>query len=70
MSDYHISDEDIDATVRYFKLFQPEYANREFAEAFLEYWKAEYREISLQNLGNDTMEKLLKAFLDSKSQES
>jgi hypothetical protein len=65
MSDYQISDEDIDATVRYFKIHQPEHATREFAEAFLQYWKAEYREISLQNLGDDTMEKLLKAYTDS-----
>jgi hypothetical protein len=67
MSDYQISDEDIEATVRYFKIHQPEHATREFAEAFLQYWKAEYRQISVQNLDNDTMEKLLKAFLDSKS---
>lgn len=47
MSFYEISDEDIDSVVRYMKIFHPEKANREYAKAMLEYFKAEYHNLSL-----------------------
>lgn len=36
MSDYHISDADIDAVVRYLEIYHPKRANRKFAQALLE----------------------------------
>jgi hypothetical protein len=69
MSDYPITDDQIEATLRYLKIFHPEQATREFAENWLHYWKAEYRKISVGNLENDTMEKLFRAYRKSIGQD-
>lgn len=66
MSDYKITDEDIEGMLRYLKLFHPEQATREFAEGWLRYWKAEYRKIAVENLDSDAMEKLFAAYQESK----
>lgn len=65
MSDYEITDADIDAMLRYLKIYHPEQATREFAEGWLHYWKATYRDIALENLDNDKLEELFKAFNQS-----
>jgi hypothetical protein len=65
MSDYKITDEDIERTLKYLKIFHPEHANNEFAEGWLRYWKAKYRQISLDNLDNDSLEKSFEAYQKS-----
>jgi hypothetical protein len=68
MSDFEITDEIIDVMLKYLQLNRPELANREFAENWLRYWKAQLRETSLQNLNNDKLDKMLDDFLKSKGQ--
>ena len=43
MSDYQITEKDVEATVNYLRIFHPENANREFAVEMLEYLKASYK---------------------------
>ena len=62
MSDYQISEADIDAMIVYLKNHHQEQANREFAESFLRYMKDQVRNISINNLENDSLDKLYKAF--------
>ena len=62
MSDYEITDEQIDAMLRYLQNFHPEHANKEFAENWLRYWKSKIRDMSLENLDNDKMEEMFEAF--------
>ena len=66
MSDYQISDEDIEAMLRYLKIFHPEQATKEYAEGWLRYWKSEFRKISLEDLSNETLEKLFDSYQKSK----
>ncbi len=49
MSDYQITEEDIDAVVRYMKLFHPEKADREYCRALLEYIKSSLHQIARNN---------------------
>lgn len=49
MSDYVITDEDVDAVVRYLEIFHPENANREFARYMLESTKSAIHKIALDN---------------------
>lgn len=49
MSDYVITDEDIDAVVRYLEIFHPENANREFASFMLESAKSAIHRIATDN---------------------
>ena len=49
MSDYVITDEDVDAVVRYLKIFHPENANRDFARYMLESTKSAIHIIALDN---------------------
>jgi len=62
MSDYEITDEQIEAMLRYLNNFHPENATREFAENWLRFWKAKIRNMSLGNLDNDKMEEMFEAF--------
>ena len=62
MSDYEITDEQIDAMLRYLQNFHPEHANKEFAENWLRYLKSKIRDMSLENLDNDKMEEMFEAF--------
>ena len=66
MSDYKITDKDIEGMLRYLKLFHPEQATREFAEGWLRFWKAKYREVAVENPGNDALERLFEAYQASK----
>ena len=49
MSDYKITEENIDAVVRYMKIYHPERANREYARAMLEYIKTGLAKIARNN---------------------
>lgn len=40
MSDYKISDEDVNGVVRYMKIFHPEKANSDYCRSLLEYTKS------------------------------
>ena len=42
--------------LRYLKIFHPEQATKEYAEGWLQFWKSEFRKISLENLSNETLE--------------
>ncbi len=68
MSDYQITDSDIDATLRYLEIFHPEQATRMFAENWLRFWKSKYRTIALDNLDSNKLEELFTAFEKSKGQ--
>lgn len=69
MSDYHISDQDIQGMLRYLNAFHPDQANEEFARGYLEYIKDKTREISLADLSNEKLEELFEAFSQSKGQD-
>lgn len=58
MSDYHISEEDVDAVVRYLEIFHPEDANEEFARHMLEFAKSALHKIAVNN--PDDIEELYK----------
>lgn len=49
MSDYVITEKNIDAVVRYLEIFHPENANREFARYMLESTKSAIHKIALDN---------------------
>lgn len=49
MSDYVITDEDVDTVVRYLKIFHPENATREFALFMLESTKSAIHKIAIDN---------------------
>lgn len=49
MSDYHISEEDIDSVVRYMEIYHPENANREYGLALLEHIKSGIHQIARNN---------------------
>ncbi len=62
MSDYEITDEQIEVMLRYLQNFHPEQATREFDENWMRFWKAKIRDTSVKNLDNDTMEEMFEAF--------
>lgn len=47
MSDFKITEQDVQSTLKYLKIFHPESANRGFAEEMLHYLKATYHRIAL-----------------------
>jgi len=49
MSDYQITDEDIDTLVRYLAVYHPENANREYAQRMLESTKSALHQIAVNN---------------------
>ena len=49
MSDYVITDENVNAAMRYLEIFHPENANREFARYMLESTKSALHKIALDN---------------------
>jgi len=49
MSDYVITEENIDAVVRYLEIFHPENANRDYARYMLEMSKSVIHKIALEN---------------------
>ena len=64
MSDYEITEKDIESVVNYLRIFHPEDANREFAVELLEYLKASYHRLALTS--PDALEELYLAFEKSK----
>ena len=67
MSDYQITEKDVEATVNYLRIFHPENANREFAVEMLEYLKASYHRLALTN--PDALDELYDAYSMSASQD-
>jgi dephospho-CoA kinase len=49
MSDFQITDEDIDAVERYLEIYHPENANREYAQRMLESTKSALHQIAINN---------------------
>jgi len=49
MSDYVITEENIDALVRYLEIFHPENANKDFALFMLESAKSAFHRIAVDN---------------------
>lgn len=49
MSDYVITEENIDAVVRYLEIFHPENANKDFALFMLESAKSAFHKIAIDN---------------------
>lgn len=49
MSDYVITDEDINAVVRYLKIYHPENATHQYAQQLLEFVKSALHEIAINN---------------------
>jgi len=63
MSDYEITEQDIESTVKYLQIFYPENANREFAIEMLEYLKASVHRLALSD--PDALEALYASFIDT-----
>ncbi len=64
MSDYEITEKDIESTIKYLSIFHPENANREFAVEMLEYLKTTYHRLALTD--PESLEKLYETFTMSK----
>jgi hypothetical protein len=64
MSDYKITEKDIDSTVNYLRIFHPENANREYAVELLQYFKASARRMAFTS--PDALNDLYDSFEKSK----
>ena len=64
MSDYEITEQDIESTVKYLQIFHPENANREFAVEMLEYLKASVHRLALTD--PDALDEIYLAFTVSR----
>ena len=60
MSDYQITEVDIDGMMRYLEVYHPDRANRDYALALLEYTKSALHEIAQDNPNN--IEAMLEAY--------
>lgn len=65
MSDYRITEEDVKGMLKYLQHNHPEQATAEHAQAYLEWFKAKGREISLNDPTNADIEDMYKLFLGS-----
>lgn len=65
MSNYEITEQDIESTFKYLQIFHPEKASKEYALAMLEYLKAGYHELS--KVDPEGLDKLYLAFEESKN---
>lgn len=63
MSDYQITEADIDGMMRYLEVYHPNRANRDYALALLEYTKSALHEIAQDN--PDNIEAMLEAYEQS-----
>lgn len=63
MSDYQITEVDIDSMMRYLEVYHPDRANRNYARALLEYTKSALHEIAQDN--PDNIEAMLEAYEQS-----
>lgn len=61
MSDYEITEQDIQSTIKYLQIYHPENANREFAVEMLEYLKASFHRLALSD--PSALDELYEAFL-------
>ena len=64
MSDYEITEKDVEGMLKYLKVFHPENANREFAEEMLHYLKATYHRLALTD--PDALNELYDEFTSKK----
>ncbi len=64
MSDYEITEQDIESTVKYLQIFHPENASREFAIEMLEYLRASLHRLALTD--PDTLDNLYSSFTESR----
>jgi hypothetical protein len=67
MSDYEITEKDIESVVNYLKIFHPENANREFAVEMLEYLKTSFHRLALTD--PDVLDELYTEFKSSTTQQ-
>ena len=65
MSDYEITEKDIEGMLKYLRVFHAENANREYAVEMLEYLKASYHRLALTD--PEALEALYEAFQKSKN---
>jgi hypothetical protein len=65
MSDYKITDQDVEGVVNYLRFFHPENANENFARELLEYWKATSHRLALTN--PEALNDLYESFQQSKN---
>jgi hypothetical protein len=65
MSNYKITEQDIEGTLAYLRLYHPVQATREEAISYLEYYKAFYRDVALDNPSK--LDKIFEAFQKSKT---
>lgn len=63
VSDYKITDEDVKGMLNFLKHHNPEQTNEEHARAYLEWFKARAREVSVQDLTNEDLYQLFLASL-------
>lgn len=63
MSDYQITEADIDGMMQYLEVYRPDRANRDYALALLEYTKLALHEIAQDN--PDNIEAMLEAYEQS-----
>ena len=63
MSDYQITETDIDGMMRYLEVYHPDRANRDYALALLEYTKSALHEIAQDN--PDNIEAMFEAYEQS-----
>lgn len=67
MSDYKITEKDVDSTVNYLRIFHPENANREYALELLEYFKASARRMAFTS--PDALNDLYASFEQSRKKD-
>lgn len=65
MSDYKITEEDVEGMLQYLRVFHPENANREYAVEMLEYLKATFHRLALTD--PDALHELYEAFEKSRT---
>ncbi len=68
MSDYEITEKDIENTVKYLRIFHPENANKEFAVELLQYFKSAYHRLAVTD--PDALEELYAAYLGRSNDQS
>lgn len=65
MSDYKITEKDIEGMLQYLRVFHPENANREYAVEMLEYLRATFHRLAVTD--PDALHELYEAFEKSKT---
>lgn len=65
MSDYEITEKDIEGMLKYLRVFHPENANRDYAVEMLEYLKATFHRLAFTD--PDALDELYTAFEKSRT---